>query len=274
VTITYKGEINLGQARNSLGVRTYTRQFRLTTSLNTEREYNVGSHASLPQIGSVHPSDSAAYCVGLSVDHTEPRWGWTVTAEYTTQFERATNPTNDPAQISWSSEQFQRVMAQDKDGDAVMNSAGDFFDPPVMIDDSRRVATVKKNLAAVPTWLLDYQDAVNNDAFSIDGVSIAIGQAKMQTVSVDVEQERNGVTFRPVTFTIQFQRDLWTVKVLDAGFRDINGDRITSDDGTDVTQPAPLNGSGLALANPTPATAQFITFDAYKERAFSSLPLT
>ena len=61
----------------------------------------------------------------------------------------------------------------------------------------------------------------------------------MQTVSVDVEQERNGVAFRPVTFTIQFQRDLWTVKVLDAGFRDINGDRITSDDGTDVTQPAP-----------------------------------
>ena len=65
MTITYKGEINLGQARNSLGVRTYTRQFRLTTSLNTEREYNVGSHASLPQIGSVHPSDSAAYCVGF-----------------------------------------------------------------------------------------------------------------------------------------------------------------------------------------------------------------
>jgi hypothetical protein len=57
VTITYKGEINLGQARNSLGIRTYTRQFRLTTSLNTEREYDVGSHASLPQIASVHPSD-------------------------------------------------------------------------------------------------------------------------------------------------------------------------------------------------------------------------
>ena len=274
MTITYKGEVNLGQARNNLGIRTYTRTFKLTTSLNTEREYHVGSHASLPTIGSVHPADSAAYCISLGVDHTEPRWGWTVTAEYTTQFERAANPTSDPAQISWSSEQFQRVMAQDKDGDAVMNSAGDFFDPPVMIDDSRRVATVKKNLAAVPTWLLDYQDAVNSDAFTIDGVSIAIGQAKMQMVSVEVEQERNGVTFRPVTFTIQFQRDLWKVKVLDAGFRDINGDRITSDDGTDVTQPAPLNGSGLVLANPTPATAQFIEFDAYKQRAFSSLPLT
>jgi hypothetical protein len=149
-----------------------------------------------------------------------------------------------------------------------------------MIDDSRRVVTVQKNLTAVPTWILDYQDAVNNDAFSVDGVSIAIGQAKMQLVTVGPVQERNGTLFRQVNFQIQFQRDGWAVDILDAGFREKDPAdstkriAITLDDGTDPSTPVLLNGSGSKLDDPTPATAQFITFSAYKERAFSSLPLT
>lgn len=281
MAITYKGEIPAGrQGRNSLGIRTYQRQFRLVTDSRSDGPYAIGSHASLPRIGSVHPEDASAWCRELTVDNDEPYVGWTVTANYSSERELSETPTSDPAVITWDSEQFQKPLIQDKDGDAVVNSAGDFFDPPAMMDDSRRVVTVQKNLTAVPAWILDYQDAVNSDSFSVDGVTIAIGTAKMQRVSVGAEDIRNGIAFRQVTFTMHLQRDGWDMQILDAGFRRIDpGDStkriaISLDDGTEPATPALLDGSGGLLSNPTPANAVFKTFSVYKTRTFSSLPLS
>jgi len=281
MTITYKGEIPAGRsAKNSLGIRTYQRQFRLVTDSRSDGPYEIGSNANLPSIGSVHPEDASAWCRELTVDNDEPYTGWIVTANYSSERELSETPTSDPAFVTWDSEQFQKPAIQDKDGDAVVNSAGDFFDPPAMMDDSRRVVTVQKNLTAVPTWILDYQDAVNSDQFTVDGVTIAIGTAKMQRVSVGAEDIRNGTTFRQVTFTMHLQRDGWDMQILDAGFRRIDpGDStkriaISLDDGTEPTTPALLDGSGGLLSNPTPANAVFKTFSVYKTRTFSSLPLS
>jgi len=281
MTIVYKGEIPAGrQAKNSLGIRTYQRQFRLVTDDPDDGPYAIGSNASLPNIGSLHPEDSSAWCRELTVENDAPYAGWIVTANYSSERELSETPTSDPAFVTWDSEQFQKPVIQDKDGDAVVNSAGDFFDPPAMMDDSRRVVTVQKNLTAVPTWILDYQDAVNSDSFSVDGVTIAIGTAKMQRVSVGAEDIRNGIAFRQVTFTMHLQRDGWDMQILDAGFRRIDpGDStkriaISLDDGTEPTTPALLDGSGGLLSNPTPANAVFKTFSVYKTRAFSSLPLS
>ena len=281
MTITYKGEIPAGrQAKNSLGIRTYQRQFRLITDDPDDGPYAIGSNASLPNIGSLHPEDSSAWCRELTVENDNPYAGWVVTANYSSERELSETPTSDPAFVTWDSEQFQKPAIQDKDGDAVVNSAGDFFDPPAMMDDSRRVVTVQKNLTAVPAWILDYQDAVNSDQFTVDGVTIAIGTAKMQRVSVGAEDIRNGIAFRQVTFTMHLQRDGWDMQILDAGFRRIDpGDStkriaISLDDGTEPTTPALLDGSGGLLSNPTPANAVFKTFSVYKTRTFSSLPLS
>jgi hypothetical protein len=151
-----------------------------------------------------------------------------------------------------------------------------------MMDDSRRSCTVQKNMSAVPSWILDYQDAVNNDTFSVDGFSIAVGQAKMQNVTVSEWQIRGSTAFRTVTFTIHFQRDGWALRPLDAGFRERTSggppDGIVNiknpDDGENVTAPVPLDGSGVALADPSVTNNVFLSFDVYKTRAFSSLPLT
>ena len=278
MTVTFKGEDPGGRsATNAKGVRSYVRVFKLETSAEAEDAYAVGSHASLPKIGSTHPSDAGAWCSNITVQNNNPYKGWIVTCEYSSEYELNTTPTSDPAVISWGSEQFQKVAAFDKDGYAITNSAGDFFDPPAMMDDSRRVVTVQKNLAAVPSWILDYQDAVNSDAFTISGISIAIGVAKMQSVAVGPVEKRNAVSFYPVTFTICLQRDGWALKILDAGFaKKAAGERsrATLDDYTDPVQPVLLNGSGGVLANPTPSTAVFRTFNIYKTRAFSTLPLT
>jgi hypothetical protein len=79
MTVTYIGE-NHASATNERGSRSYTRVFKLSTTLKTESAYDVGSHVSLPFIGEVHPDDSNAYCTTLTPDPTDPWRGWTVTA--------------------------------------------------------------------------------------------------------------------------------------------------------------------------------------------------
>ena len=280
MTTTLKEEIPSGRtARNSKGARTYTRKFRVTSNDKTDGPFEVGSTSGLPLIGSAHPEDANAFCIELTVENTEPYAGWTVTANYSDERVIDDNPTDDAAEINWGSEQFQKVAVVDRDGNLIVNSAGDLFDPPAMIDDSRRVVTVSKNLATVPSWILDYQDAINSDTFTIDGISIGVGKAKMQAVTVGPKQRRNSTVFRTVTFTIHLQRDGWVLDILDAGFNRIpTGDTsnrvpITLD-GVLPSAPYPLNGAGAPLKNPSPTNCVFRSFNVYKTRTFSTLPLT
>lgn len=280
MTTTFKEEIPSGRtARNSKGARTYTRKFRVTSNDKTDGPFEVGSTSGLPLIGSAHPEDANAFCIELTVENTDPFAGWTVTANYSDERVIDDNPTDDAAEINWGSEQFQKVAVVDRDGNLIVNSAGDLFDPPAMIDDSRRVVTVSKNLAAVPSWILDYQDAINSDTFTIDGISIAVGKAKMQAVTVGPKQRRNSTVFRTVNFTIHLQRDGWTLDILDAGYNrkdplDATKRQPITINGQLPSAPYPLNGAGIPLENPSPTNCVFRSFNVYKTRTFSTLPLT
>lgn len=269
MTVNYIGEQGRGRrGTNRRGVRTYTRSFRLETTDKTEGPYQVGSHSSLPKIGDLYPYDSGAYCEEIDVANTEEWKVWTVTCSYTSEWD-LTN-----AKISWSTEQFQKVAAYEYNGDGIVNSAGDPFDPPAMMDDSRRVVTVLKMMTEVPSWILSYQDAVNSDAFTVDGVSIGIGKAKMQRVSVSEPRQINLTYYREVTMEIHLQRDGWDLQILDAGFRDSSFNTLYNTDGTRPTAPIPLNGLGAKLNSSNPADAVFLPFTVYTALPFSILPLS
>lgn len=280
MTVTFKEEIAGGRsATNEQGRRSYTRTFRLSTDDEDDSAYDVGSDVNLPAIGDVYPDDSGAWCMSLNVENTDPWRGWTVTANYSSERELVTDPTSDPAIITWSSEQFQRPAIFDSAGNAICNSAGDPFDPPNMMDDSRRVVTVSKNVAVVPSWILDYQDAVNSDQFTVDGITVAIGLAKIQSVTVGERQTRNGVNFRVVTFSIHLQKNGWLLEPLDAGFREhtYSGtiENIRNEgDGELPSAPVPLDGAGAALADPSYTNNVFLSFSVYATQPFSALPLT
>ena len=280
MAVTYVGELSEGRrAQNDRGVRTYTRVFRLTTSSQSDNAFTVGSNGSLPVIGNTFPSDGNAYCTNLDVQCIRGWRIWDVTATYSTERVLNTVPTSDPTYITWDTEQFQKPATQDKDGKGVVNSAGDPFIPAEQMDDSRRIVTVQKNLTAVPSWILSYQDAVNSDAFTVDGYSIAIGEAKMQRVSVGPPEIRNGTTFRQVTFVIALRRDGWAYKILDQGFNEKDPADTTKRkaiyiNGQLPSSPVLLDGTGKAQTDPKTANAVYLTFNVYKQQAFSSLPLT
>ena len=63
---------------------------------------------------------------------------------------------------------------------------------------------------------------------------------------------------------------------MDTGLRRKDGSErkvITNDDGTEITSPVPLDGSGDVLANPSESTVVYQTYQAYTELDFSTLPL-
>lgn len=277
--------VNLGidpgsrTAENDLGVRTYSDTYKVEASSPADSAYDVGSAAGLPVIGSTYSDDSAAYCRSLSVANPEPYAGWTVTASYSTERTISTSdPSLDGVLVSWSSEIYQEPIFVDKDGDAVVNSAGDYFvDPVPTRQSSHLIAKIRANLLTIPTWVLSYQNAVNNASVTIDGLSVAIRKAKVQRIEIGEEQLRNGTVFRQLSYEVHLRNDDWKLRPLDAGFRSKNGSNdmlqiINDGDGSEVTQPALLDGSGARLDNPTPATAVFGEYEIYPELDLTSLP--
>jgi len=260
------------------GSITHTQLYRVRTDNKFDDQVTVLQAAALPFLGQPYPNDPSSYCNSLRArNEGASPFFWTVTATYSNEREASDSPLDDPIEYQWATEQFQEVADTDRNGQGIVNSAGDPFDPPIMRDNSRRTVTITSNEAFVPTWILSYQDAVNSDAINVDGLSVSAGQAKCQQVSVSPIRQRNDVTFRIVTLTIHLNNDGWGFKILDQGFRERDDDnklqQITNEaDGSEPTAPVLLDGSGKAQTDPTVASAVFLDYDIYPSLSFAALP--
>lgn len=262
------------------GLGTVTRGYLFSTSTVTS-EFAIYAHASCPKRGNTHPEDPTFFVKTVTISNYAPFAGWKAVVTYSNEREIRDNPLDEPARISWDGEEFQKPAVKDKNGDAILNSAGDPYDPPVMVDDTRIAATITKNVASVPEWWLSYKDAVNSDAFVLDGLPIPEGVAKLKRQSISEMQTQNDVDYYTVTLVMHFNEDGWKATPLDAGFRRIysgtSRELITleNEDGEKEYPPAPvpLDGSGVELADPTPDTAIYREHEVYNKKPFSVLPI-
>lgn len=271
----HDGRDGADDVRGRTAVRRYTRVFRATTNDDFDDANTVVAHVSCPRLGTVYPTDIGAWCKGRRANSINKRL-WIVTATYSSEREMEEDPAADPPQFTWSTQQFQRIYVKDRNGKAIVNSAGDPYDPPVEGDDSRVSCTVSLNVASVPSWVLTYKDAVNSAAFTIDGISVNAGSAKVQSINIGPVQSRNDISFRQLSLTLTFAAS-FAAEVLDAGFNykdDAERKKITLADGNEPTAPVLLDGSGAVLANPTLDNAVYNSHDIYTEMDFSALPLS
>jgi len=292
-------------------IGTATRTFEVKTDAKTDDETVVAAHASIPNIGAAHPNNSAMRCLKLTFtnDDSKGPFVWYVTAFYSNEYDIAENPLLDAAQTEWDTEQFSRIVWKDRDGNPIVNSAGDPFDPPVEKDDSRWISVTSKNVGGVPAWIYSYQDAINAAEFTFDGVTVPARTAKVQAIHISTPQERNGISYRVLQITMHHRGenvndvaewgsgsgsgstsdpgdewDPWDEVILDAGFRKkVTGsgsagsttmEVIKDADDNPVASPVPLDGSGDVLDDPSLTNNVFLGFQLYVERDFSALPLT
>ena len=278
-------------AKNVKGVRTYSETHQFVTDdrfQNDDGQWAIGSHASLPNIGDLRSAhfantDPEAWCDSITPKCVSGYTGWDVTVTWTTENvardaagnpQNKSNPLAEPAFHDWSGEQFQRPAVEDVNGNMIGNAAGDLYDPPEMIDDSRLVCRIEKNVAAVPAWLLNYQDAVNSVAFTVDGYPVPTGQAKFQRLQLSRVNVRNGVRYRVLRFELHMRAEGWRLRPLNAGFRKSDGENITLSDGTFPTAPVPLLPDGSdRLDPPSLSNANYGNHMVYRTRDFSFLPL-
>ncbi len=278
------------------GKRDYTRLFRVLTDSNADSALQVGVSAGIPRLGDIYSAngslDTSAVCLKVDVqqDSENPRV-WVATCAYgepnvnSQNGQNNPNPLLRPAVVTFGFNKTQRIVYKDINGKPLLNSALDYFDPPLSIDDSRPTLTVVRNEPSFdPSIAVAYQDAVNSDSF----FGASPGQAKVAGISA-VSQTENNYFFWQVSYTIEFRWDGWQPVLLDYGRnaiyvntntgaefkgpvfqKDKKGNEIPN---VPVTEPVPLDGNGNELINPTPDTVKKLPFTVYRSLPFSQLSL-
>lgn len=279
---------------NDQNVTEYTRRFRVIADSKLASPFAIRQASGLPQrgdaferqLGTTTDRDETATCKSISVSQDEDNpLLWNVRATYgrmDSEAEQvAENPLERPSEIAWSFASFTKVAEQDINGRGILNSAGDYFDPPAEIDDSRLVLAITRNEAAFnPAIATDYQDALNSDTW----YGFEPGQVKLTAISAQRAIENRRIYWR-VSYEFHFRRDTWKLKILDRGKRKIAGSpdflayiNARDENGTElhdtpVTEPVPLDGNGGELLGPSPNTVHYLEFDVYKSRSFAALGL-
>jgi hypothetical protein len=268
-------------ARYNGGEWTYTRGWLVETDSKTDREGTVSGATGLPAYGAAHPDPIGSNAYATDISYTQKSstpFAWDVVVTYSSKRTLdSSNPASDEVLVSWSSEIYDEAIFADTSGNAILNSAGDYFiDPTPTRDAAHLIAKIRSNQTSVPSWVLSYQNSINNGAITIGGLAIAAGLAKFQRLEIGEREDRNGTAFYPVSFEIHIHKDGWALKPLDAGFREISRGNLIQilnpEDGEEVTTPALLDGSGAQLLNPSPATAVFGNFTIYPQLDFTTLP--
>lgn len=276
------------------GTWTYTREWLVQTTSAADRESVVSGATGLPSYGEPHPAPIAQAAYAKTIDYkqkSETPLGWIVNVKYTSERgkddDNDDDATNDEVLVSFASELYQQEVFADANGNALLNSAGDYLiDPTPTRDQSHFIATIKANLTTIPAWTVNLLNTVNNSSINIGGFQAEKGQARLQRITVGERQYRETQAFYPFTIEIHLHAEGFRYEPLDAGFR-VKGEpddpfsRVpvpvrnqAKNDGDELEPNTPilLDGNGAALKNPTPETAVYLDFEIYKSTNFTVLP--
>lgn len=210
------------------------------------------------------------------------------------------NPLMRPAKVRWRTDHEDEAAQINRKGKAILNSAGEYFDPPLTRKRRFLTAVVTKNVAGFPDWAWDLIGCVNTTTFVLDGRTIAAGRAMLDDIQLSEWKEEGDpddpggvLQYREVTFEVAVKRKRdprfvgetgipspWQLEVLDQGLHEKKSGkliRIMDDQKPPqpIAQPVCLDGTGKKLASPTPSNAVYITDDDFEFTAdLSALPLT
>lgn len=272
------------------GSRSYVRRYDVHT--DDPFETMVAVRAALPLSWEADPVDGAAIVVTRTAEQ-DPKarklWRGEVTWTWEPEDDDEEDPLNREPAIDWTSNTIMLPAIKDRDGDAVVNSAGDYFDPPPEREVERWLAQIEFNATSIPSNIRRYKGAVNTTAVLIDGEPIAAERAKIVGLTISkVQYWGEGETpYRTIRLSVECRDDdddSFDLELLDQGYRKRFGTTpvdiyIEPGAGADPDEkpqrtsvPVLLNGEGDVLDNPTPSTAVFLQFPFANLRDLTIFP--
>lgn len=241
------------------------------------------SNSILPIRFQSHPRDNTQTCRRISCDSTDSPLHWQISAEYSSepltdkekQDQEIDNPLQRPAQIEWDTIEALEAIYKDKNGNALLNSAGDYFSKPVEVPRSRWGINITKNVASVPDWVLSLDAPINASAVTIGGKVFPEKTLKLRRARIGPLQIEGDYEFYVFSMLLEFNRKKWKFQALDQGlrFKDGSNQKVILVDGQPATSDVLLNGSGAVLANPSPTSAVFLDFEIEDEFDFNNFPI-
>ena len=281
------------------GQPTYKRTFRLTTAPPSGSNYvpPTGPRAVLEAvagytgltIGSPYigpeggESDDRAYCLSFDANPVEDGFEWEVVLTFGARSEAELNPLDELPEITIDGREFERSIIKDSNDKEIKNSAKDFFDPPLVKEDSRVIIEIVRNEIELDLSLFaDYSNTTNAETF----LGFPSRTVKMlRPKAVRMWHALVGFYYR-VTYRFEVKEDVygedddreeirgWDAYLLDAGYRELDDEdmpRVITTDGQPSPDPVPLDGGGKRLEDIT--NAKYLAFRIYRETDFAALNL-
>lgn len=279
VTETFRGQT---ADQDNKGIRNFVRIFQVQLASRTDSPSLALGAADVPAMYATYPDDSACTLrkKGASRMDDHPQM-WKVQCEYNNQNDAASkpddqsgqSPTDRAVKVTCTSVEKQKVLDRDYSNPrkAVINSAGEKFDPPIETEDAIKVITVVRNEASYDLSLgFAYENRVNTDTWN----GLEPGYVRCKSIN-GTDKYELGVRYWEVTYVFEVNPVGWDLEVLDQGYTEIVGGKValigSQKDGTPLSKPALLNGAGQRLAvNGTPV---FLPFKRYRETTFGPLGL-
>ncbi len=196
---------------------------------------------------------------------------------------------------SWSTGRDRVALLMDLNGDAIVNSANEGFDPTPERDQPFLIAHGVKKVAGVPDWAWDMIDTVNVTDFVVDGRTVPKGCATLADIQLSEWLKAGDTRYREATFELHVKKkrlprtgesvdDIpspWQLEIIDQGLHELDtatGELIRIlDDATDpqpIAQPVLLDGLGFRLTTPEDKTTHFYwQYQIRDESDFNNLPL-
>lgn len=192
---------------------------------------------------------------------------WEVDVKYSA--EAIDNPLLEPIKISMNQQQVQTPTEFDKDGEPILNAAGDPFQEIVFIEDAEDTIQISKNYAAIPYAAgKTAKKKLNSETFL---TVFAPGEVRYKGMSATPQEHESLGTYYTVTIEFAIAEN-WTRKILNQGFRELDDDDELVNvkiKGEPASQPVLLDAAGKQLASG--GTPVDLDFDLYESVNFTTL---
>jgi hypothetical protein len=251
-------------------VKTWTAQRGfIVTGISNETEATIASgspYGTIPQVNEVHPRNRFLRVNKVTPQRISPVACHVIIAYGVGQQPSQQDPLADKPRIRWQLGSTTEPIDRDVEGNPIVNSAGDAFDPPLNTEFTTLFLTYTRNEPYFDIQkALTYSNTVNSNSFTIRGAGIvAPGQIKCDSIQPAGEYT-DDADFVPIVYSFEIRRgnkqdsdgswDGFKLRVLDQGLRayyDINKgpariydpDQSTAASRSPVTSDVRLDGYG------------------------------
>ena len=288
--VNVKKELD-GRLELEPGLMTDTRQFSVLFDTDDEyaaRRVIAASAEGVPRMYSSHPGSRWLYVQRKGVREKGP-FLFIVTCYYAgitgTAADAGEGPIDPlliPPQWSWSfsmsNERIDREIEEvtGEYGNAITNSAGQSFDPPLTQDIPQLVGRCVRNLPAYDAlFAADYIGTWNSDVWGVFDPGVAL----CTQLSGD-QVQTPFMTYWKVTYEFVFRWNGWNRRVLDEGFAEKTG--VDGEgkpiykmikDGNSVVMSEPVRLDGLGEIKTWAAADVFLEFNTRRKMPFAALGL-